>query len=298
MPRENAQQRRRRTSALSGVTNFRTDFNYICKRHPDRIGIVAEGDSWFAYPRKWVALGPTINVVQHITKLTSGTDTTNLLCMASNGDEAVNMMSGKQKENLENVLKKNAKYIKLILFSGGGNDIVGKRDMLALLNEYEDGFTAEQCINRVGFAKKLDAVMLAFDQLVDLRDRYTPNATIITHSYDIAKPSKDGATFFWGLIKTKPWIYPYLTKLKIPVSLHQGVVELLLGTFKDRLHAFTQLDEHKDKIIMVDTQGILEPGNKKDWLNEIHPTESGFKRITQPIYAAMVRLEPELPEWI
>ena len=297
MPKENAQQRRRRIASATGVTNFRTDFTYICKRHPKRIGIVTEGDSWFAYPRKWVAFGADINVVHHLEEIVQGTNTANLLRMACNGDEAINMMSGKQKEIFENVLKKNAEYIKLILFSGGGNDIVGKRDMLALLNPYQEGYSAQQCINSQQFENKLNAIMLAFEALLELRNRHTPNAKVIVHSYDIAKPSAEGASFFWGLIKTKPWISPYLIERGIPESLHLSIVEILLVAFKNKLYAFTQLPQNKNNIYMVDTQGILRPGNKADWLNEIHPSEDGFKKITKPIYEQMKLLAPGLPMW-
>jgi hypothetical protein len=297
MPRENARQRRRRIASATGVTNFRDDFNYICKRHPDRIGIVTEGDSWFAYPRKWIAFGADINVVHHVEEVIQGTDTANLLRMACNGDEAINMMSGKQKEIFEKVLIKNAPYIKLILFSGGGNDIVGKRDMLALLNTYEEGFSAQECINSQQFENKLNAVMLAFEALLELRNRHTPNAKIVVHSYDIAKPSNEGASFFWGLIKTKPWISPYLLERQIPEELHQEIVEILLGAFKDKLQAFTQLPQYINTIFMVNTQGTLRPGHKDDWLNEIHPTESGFKKVSKLIYKKMKEIEPTLPKW-
>ncbi|MEP4890350.1 MAG: hypothetical protein ABJV04_10015 [Aliiglaciecola sp.] len=295
MPKETPIERRRRIAAHTGVTSLRTDFLHICKKHPDRIGIITEGDSWFAYPKKWIAFGGDINVIHHIENVVSRTDKVNLLRLASNGDEAVDMMSGQQKADLASVMEQTAKYVKLILFSGGGNDIVGKRDMPMLLNEYEEGFSAQDCIHAERFSRKVDAIILAFDQLIDLRDEYNPQATIITHTYDIAKPSEDGAEFFWGLIKTKPWIYPYLIEKNIPLELHLPIVEILLGTLKTRLQALASRPEHLNKLIVVNTQGILRPGNKSDWLNEIHPTESGFKKIAKPIYAQMKSLLPELP---
>ncbi|GAC16947.1 hypothetical protein [Aliiglaciecola lipolytica] len=295
MPNETPIERRRRIAAHSGITSLRTDFKYICKKHPTRIGIITEGDSWFAYPKKWVLLGADINVIHHIEKVVAKTDKVNMLRLACNGDEAVDMMSGQQKADLESVMQQTSEYVKLILFSGGGNDIVGKRDMPMILNQYEEGFTAQDCIHAARFNRKMDAIMLAYDQLIDLRDEYIPDATIITHTYDLAKPSEDGAEFFWGLIKTKPWIYPYLIEKNIPEQLHLPIVEILLGTLKTRLQALASQPEHLDKLVVVDTQGILRPGNKTDWLNEIHPTESGFKKIAKPIYTKMRELIPALP---
>jgi hypothetical protein len=73
-----------------------TDFRAMRRKKPHRIGIVPEGDSWFAYSRKWIALGADINVLQHIADTVERTDRVNLLRLASNGDEAVNMTSGKR----------------------------------------------------------------------------------------------------------------------------------------------------------------------------------------------------------
>jgi hypothetical protein len=49
------------------------------------------------------------------------------------------------------------------------------------------------------------------------------------------------------------------------------------------------------RFFVVDTQGILAPGNTQEWLNEIHPTPKGFKRIFDEIYPVMRQLEPALP---
>ncbi|MDT0595048.1 hypothetical protein [Glaciecola petra] len=295
MPKETAIQRRRRQAATTGVTSFRSDFNYMCRRHSNRIGIVTEGDSWFDYPRRWLLFGPDINVVHHIEAKIIGTDKVNLLRMASNGDRAEQMMSGSQKKVFETMLRRNSKYINLILFSGGGNDIVGKRNLPPLLNEYQTGFTAHQCIKQDAFEKKLNKIFEAYATLMALRSLYVPHAKVVTHCYDIAAPSEAGARFLWGLIDTKSWIYPFLVEKSIPEDLHIPIVKILLGRFRERLIAFTQLPKYLEQIYMVDTQGLLRPGNRDDWLNEIHPTESGFKTIATPIYDKMKDLYPDLP---
>ncbi len=105
-PKESPARKRRRLAISRGVTSSATDFLWMCRRRPERIGIVAEGDSWFAYPRKWLALGADINIVHHVEDNILRTNTTNLLRLASNGDEAVAMMSGKQKERLDVAFRK------------------------------------------------------------------------------------------------------------------------------------------------------------------------------------------------
>ncbi|MDF2180196.1 hypothetical protein P2G88_18225 [Aliiglaciecola sp. CAU 1673] len=298
MPQQESPVKRRRQHALRrGVTSLPMDFHYLCREKPERIGIVAEGDSWFAYPRKWIAMGADVNVLHHIEERVENTDKVNLLRLACNGDEAVQMLSGRQKETLVGVLEKSAAHIQLLLFSGGGNDIVGKRDMPALLNRYQNGFSAEQCINRTRFDMTLQAVMLAYQQLLALRQDIIPHASIITHTYDIAQPVDQGAEFFWGLIKTKPWIYPYLVEKQIPPTLHLDIVRILLGTFKDKLMQLAKSPQAQGQLKVVDTQGILRASNTDDWLNEIHPTTQGFRKITKPIYQQMRTLQPTLPPW-
>ena len=90
---------------------------------------------------------PRSFIVHHLSKQISGIDKINLLRLASNGDEVINMTSGKQFATLYKILKKNNKTIDLLLFSGGGNDIVGKNNLPPLLNQYQKGFTYKDCIN-------------------------------------------------------------------------------------------------------------------------------------------------------
>lgn len=297
MPKETALQRRRRLAILKGVTSSATDFAHMCRRKPDRVGVIAEGDSWFAYPRKWIAFGADINVVHHVADKLEGTDTANLLRLASNGDEAVNMTSGKQFKKLYKILKRNSEAVDILLFSGGGNDIVGKDDLLPLLNEYSAGMTHLECIHQERFARKLDSIVLAYQRLIDLVIDVAPHVTVVTHIYDIAKPWDQGADFFWGLIKTDPWVFPYMERRHIPRKLHLPVMEHMLVSFGQRITELSDAPASEGRLRVVNTQGTLKPGSKVDWLNEIHPSESGFKKITKLIYADLKAIEPSLPTW-
>ena len=295
MARETALHRRRRLALIRGVTDNAFDFTHMCKHKPERIGIVAEGDSWFAYPRKWIAFGADVNIVHHIAEKIEGTDQANLLRLASNGDEAVDMTSGKQIKKLYKILKRNQKWIRIVLFSGGGNDIVGKNDMLPLLNEYLPGMTYLECVNKERFDRKIESILLAYGRLLDLCADVVPQAKVITHTYDIAKPWDQGAEFFWGLIKTKPWVHPYMVRRGIPPELHLPVMEYMLRCFGERLIDIANMPSNSNRLLVVNTQGTLNPGSNIDWLNEIHPTEKGFKAITKKIYSGMRKVEPALP---
>ena len=296
MPPSPTQKRRNREARLkrSGVTGNAKNFAWLIKK-TNRINIVTEGDSWFAYPRRLIFTGPNSNVVDWIVSRVKNKDKVNLLRLASNGDEAVAIISGQQKHDLANILKTNQGKVHLLLFSAGGNDVVGKWDMERLLKDYQAGFTAEECVRQDRLSRKLQRITLAYKELLELRNEYSPNTIVVTHTYDHLTPSEEGAKFLWGLVRTGPWIRPYMTTKRIPENFQAPICQILLGGLRQCLQEVSRSQVAKNKFVVVDTQGTLRPGHRSDWLNEIHPTSSGFKRITKSIYREMKQLQPNLP---
>lgn len=286
---------RRQSAIQRGTTNFPSDFSYMCSAKPNRIGIVSEGDSWFAYPRKFLIAGKDINVIHHLEQKVKYTNSVNLLRLASSGDEAVKMTQGKQFKELRKILEKNKSHVKMLMFSGGGNDIVGKNDMFPLLNDYVTGMTYRECINQPMFDKKLEEIINAFSKLILLCESISSNIKIITHTYDITTPRNQGSEFLWGLIKTKPWIYPYLTQRNIPKQHHLPIIEYMLETFAQKLIEIARNPATNNRLVVVDTQGTLTLNSDDDWLNEIHPTDVGFKKIFDEIYKEMRKQQIGLP---
>ena len=96
--------RKRSTNFYDGWTVNPNIFSYMCKQAPDRIGVISEGDSWFAYPgdvRPW----SLNNVIDHIVEHLVRRDIVNFLRLETNGATAKEMLSDKQKDLLESVLK-------------------------------------------------------------------------------------------------------------------------------------------------------------------------------------------------
>ena len=283
----------RRKALKTGIACFRNDFKWLCK-NTNRVNMIAEGDSWFAYPRKNILIGKNANILDWVAKSIREKDRANLLRLAGNGDEAVEMLAGSQKRDLAETFWECEDRIDLILFSGGGNDVVGKWDMDRLLNHYEHGFSALDCINTSRFKRKLQQIKLAYEELIELRDDYAPSAKIVTHTYDLLKPNKKSAKFA-GINVTGPWIYPYLIEKHIPERYHAAVVRHLLTEMKRMLEELAASSRNQGKLIVVNTQGTLEPGNGRDWKDEMHPTSSGFKKVARKYYAKLRELEPDLP---
>ena len=290
----NAQQRRLQNLALAdGWTGDEAKFAYMCKRAPKRIGIISEGDSWFAYPGN---LSPWAlhNIVDHIVAHLAGRDYVNLLRLSTNGHTAKEMVSGEQKDLLESVLERNGKHIRLILFSGGGNDVLKKSALLKILNEYQEGFHAGDCINAAELSKKFNEIVQAYETLCGLCEEYAPSAKIITHVYDVPKPMNKPFKVLW--MTKGPWIWPAVKERKIcDENLQLEITRDLLGRLQQKIVSIAKAS--KGRILIARTQGTLRPGHKDDWRDEVHPTGNGFRRIAKIVYRRMRKAEKSLPVW-
>lgn len=121
---------------------------------PSKVGILTEGDSWFAIP-----LPSRPNVVEVLIKKFTGKAA--WLRLEGNGDEARIMQAGAQWEKTFKLLTKPKARFDIIMFSAGGNDIVG-RCLLPLLRQQESWMTWRDCINEQRFQRRLDQIEGAY----------------------------------------------------------------------------------------------------------------------------------------
>ena len=288
MPHSSLDQRKRNLR-LRKNTQSKRDFANMRTWFPDRVTIVSEGDSWFAYPAKWL-LGKPPNLVSRISGWSRGK--ANFYTMASNGDEAVDMVSGKQKHQLIDILRwhekgQKRKPVDLLLFSGGGNDIVGSNDFERFIRPYQSGYTPRECLRIRRLKRKIKQIGLAYQELLDIRDHYSPSTQIMTHTYDYPFASLQGANFLGGLIKTKGWMKRFMDEIGIPDELQTQVIR----EFMDMM-AMESLNiaDKRTGFVVIDTRGTLL--DNSDWVNEIHPDRDGFKAIAGKIY---VEIEHRFP---
>lgn len=245
-----------------GITRSINRFEEMIEDHSNKTQILAEGDSWFAIPT-------AKNIIKQINKMGQF----NILNLASSGDEAIGMMTWKQKKKIHQLLldEDNEYNFKALLFSGGGNDIVGP-EMWHLFKDYQTGMTAEQCFNEDMLNIKLTQIECVYRELINIRDNLKPELPIITHCYDRAIPS--GKAAYLGPIRLSgPWMKPSLKKRKIPTNLHQDIIDLVLGQLRDRL---INLQTKYSNFYVVDSFGVI---SVNQWGDELHPKSVGFKRI-------------------
>jgi hypothetical protein len=272
-------------------TGREREFELMLAWRPERVSVVAEGDSWFAYPPpNLVGIDNRSNIINWLTRSLE----LNLLQLASNGDEAVQMLSGPSKHRLIAVLRRFA--VDFLLFSGGGNDLVGRNDFEYLLRDGTriDSDDVRDYLHTERVDRRLALVEMAYRELIDYCGEYSrnPQLRIITHCYDYATPGKRGAVFAGGLIRAdggRSWMYPALLAKNIPPRLHPHVVRHVIDGLAGRLLGLQQ--EFPGRFNVIDTRGLLGP---EYWVNEIHPDRAGFGLISAALVARLRTLDPRL----
>ncbi len=234
--------------------------------------VLAEGDSWLAYPQ---LLGVK-NIVWH---LANNYDDVLLLSLAYSGDTAVNMLA-----NREKLLEALSKYeFDYLLFSGGGNDIVGKWDFDFMLKDYKKGMTAEECINKQRFERRIEQIKLAYMDLLEYTFEYAKSKNtikVITHTYDKAIPNEK------GVVSGSAWMWPYLVAKGITnASIQKEIAIYALGAFAEMVTMLAKEPICKGRFIVVETRDTVNPN---EWENEIHPTTKGFKKVAEKIYQNII----------
>jgi hypothetical protein len=279
-------ERRIRRARKTGKTR---EFQLMQMLRPERPSVVAEGDSWFAYPPpNLVGIDNRSNIINWLSRARP----VNLLQLASNGDEAVSMLSGQSKHRLLDILQRYP--VDFLLFSGGGNDIVGRHDFEFLLRQVPLGDRAspEAWLHNDRVQRRLSMIELIFADLVDLCRVYSrnPKIRIVTHCYDHAAPSPLGARFIGGLLRPdrgRSWMYPALQRHRVPENMHAPIARWLIDQLAERLGALA--DASGGAMHLVDTRGSVPEGH---WANEIHPDQEGFGRIGARILSRLEALDP------
>lgn len=127
--------------------------------------VLSEGDSWFAFPKE---LRPsTMDILDRKLDLI-------LMRLETNGDELSAMLSGKQRRRLQYYLGK--WDFNLLLFSGGGNDIVGDR-LFPLLNTVSSNDPWESVINKEAMHAAFTLIEFYYRDLFKSGTIYALNAT-------------------------------------------------------------------------------------------------------------------------
>jgi hypothetical protein len=230
--------------------------------------IIADGDSWFDYPKILLTDG---GLVDHLQSLI-GLPITNY---AHASDATIETMGLEKSKRLESILP----GADILLFSGGGDDIAGDQFCI-WLNQNTDG-DVNKAINWTRLNAVLDLIIADYEDLSDIRDRLAPNCWIVTHSYDFPVASMLGKGVLW----LGPWLKPGLEYCGWMNPNDQVlIIQMILREFHHRLSLFAAQNLRH---IHVNTQGTLAP---EDWDNEIHANGGGWQKLAQVVNLAILPL--------
>ncbi len=212
--------------------------------------LVAEGDSWFAYPQR--------DVVGALN------DTYAISHLAAAGDTLAQMLA--QDEYLNEVHRVGAR---VLLLSGGGNDALGGGDLKTHLRPFDPALTPAQHV-RASYTGLVDDAIRRFDRIFRRIAREAPGVTAICHGYDYAIPVKG------------KWLGKPMKQLGIvDPDLQRAIVRDLIDRFS---LAMSRLAQRYPHVVFLNNRGTL---SDKEWADELHPNPAGFTRIAAKFDAAI-----------
>jgi len=251
------------------------DFERSRREHPQWPSLLSEGDSWFSFA----------NVIGRLDEVPDHPDhqrAWSLLRLEKAGDEILTILSGAQRSKLRKYF---ARWnLDALLFSAGGNDIIGP-DLLPLLLPYRQGMQAADVINERRFARRVRQIRDCYRELLDMLSDAGQPTSVFANSYDYLTPS-DRPVKLFGIVKvTGPWMLPSFAERRIPEALYSAVVRRLIDRFVEALDQVAAEDHGTARLVRVDTIGAVQGS----WQDEIHPAWHGATRVAARFETALRR---------
>ena len=260
---------------------------------------LAQGDSWFSIG----ALPPT-RTTRVVAELRLERSTVVVNCAKPGAVLQRMTNTSKEVQFLKLLRGKMALKWDALLISGGGNDLIdaigsaptGAPDQRLLRTPAERGngpLSGADYISEPGwqvFAAHIGAV---FNQLVDERDSGINRSTpLVWHNYARVMPRPSGAGLGFG-----PWLLPAIDQYQVPVADRLLVSDQLIGRLGKLVADIIAARKAKDpdcNLHVADSQSagleLAAPDSSDesgDWMNEIHPTRNGYRKVAGA-YAAVL----------
>jgi hypothetical protein len=234
--------------------------------------IVAEGDSWFRLPP--ILFPPTLADV-----LAESHPIENL---AHWGDEIAKMYNDGKGQYVPHL---KSKKVKLLLFSGGGNDILGEqfKNCFEQFNVGHPGPGDAAYYLTDFFFEKLEEVTRTYIRILDQISRFSPSTLLIVHGYDYVIPR--GGGIFLGVHMEKKGLHPTYRQ-----DLCRAILRLMINMFNSRLE---YLASNFSNFRHVDLRGTV---GEDEWFDgEIHPNEDAARRLAAKYDAVISRRAIQAP---
>jgi hypothetical protein len=238
--------------------------------------MLAVGDSWFDYPLSGNSLSFTgTDIIAHLKSL--GTLNPMILNLSHFGDATRAILGLPKQQRILSALQDPRNWgdtglPDAILFSGGGDDVVG--DQFCIFLDY--AMPGTMGLNAQRFGDALAGIRASYLDLFTFRDRYAPGVPVFAHSYDFPIPNGVHPSC------AGPWLQPSLQFSGWNVSEGTAIVREALTRFKAMLNDLAADPAHN--FTLIDTQNTL---TASDWANELHPFTQGFGELANRFVAAL-----------
>jgi lysophospholipase L1-like esterase len=266
---------------------------------PRHYTVVAEGDSWFDYKPSFLEGTPVINPGRDLLGHLQAFGRFSVFRVSKAGDTMENMVYGtdtkghgpNEKPHLPPEIEDTIRAIRdkrpdAFLFSAGGNDVAGV-DLEAYLNHADSGLPP---LREDVVTYEIDRyVPTAFAALIARVRSANATLPIFIHGYDY--PTPDGRPVIelvgWSFIG--PWLKPALTaKRHTDLTVGRQLLRQLIDRFNAALQRVAAAHAH---VYYINLRGTLsgDEDYRRDWVNELHPTSDGFKKLAGKVHDALLR---------
>ena len=244
------------------------------KKDPNRLRLVAEGDSWFQYP---IILQDTLDQLYKVYAIRS---------FAEAGDTLENYLKNRKKQYLDAIGEEDARFF---LVSGGGNDVLGDEFQHFLRETPDANDTTPRKYLKESFFTQLDKLDALYVQMFDeLLARY-PDLHILVHCYDYLIPVDTGIS---GNKKKTSWTGKHMVEKGIaPQQTREELIRYIVDEFAGRLTALAQKTNYQDRVTFVDTRGLVP---RTLWFDEIHPSNAGYQIVADKFIGEIERIKAQV----
>ncbi len=248
--------------------------------HSDKPLVYAEGDSWLQFPFL------IKDVIDHLD------DDHLIYCTSKPGDTLANMVMDERRKEYVRELKKllldRRLPVKTFLFSGAGNDVVGKNTdgeaaLAAIVKPYDATKSIAWHIETPALVETLAFIESAYLKVMsDIDDAFPasafPDLKLVIHGYDYSPvrgvPNGDPNRPAYA----RDWTGEPLSQLGFPDN---AVASEVVAALIDRTNEMTaRVCGANPRAVYADLRGSV-PAHQ--WADELHPTDEGFAAATDKL---------------
>ncbi len=252
--------------------------------------ILAEGDSWFT-------LGgiPSSNLLYEMRLPQAG-----IVCnIAYPGDTLKHIAELADNDDLRKLLTDRFGYRwHAILLSAGGNDLVDRAPLLLRNPGNGSGDPRDYLVSEQIERLVLD-IQSGLRTIVGLRDgpaSVNHDVPIVVHGYDYPT-ARNAPARFLAVPLLGPWLCRAYDALAIGADVHVPITDFLVNVLAEGIKVMAVGSAAAlPHLHFVETRNALQraeatsAGTSGDWLNEIHPSHTGYRKIADRISATLAVL--------